>query len=175
MLLYNTNTQQNCVGRLVWSHCALVWHAHARQCANSQPRWSDWVCSCPPKRQSFLHRRSVFCINFAVKFPNLALGTYMHVKRVRDCVIFYYICSGGNTIKVWDALAGGRLLFTLKNHHKTVMDMCFCSNHSRLVSAGLDQYVQNPYAISLHNLFLHIIMYAFGGWCKPHKAISIRL
>ena len=100
----------------------------------------------------------------------------MHVKRVRDCIIFCYICSGGNTIKVWDALAGGRLLFTLKNHHKTVMDMCFCSNHSRLVSAGLDQYVQNPYAISCYIIcFCILLCMLFGGWCKPHKAISISL
>ena len=42
-------------------------------------------------------------------------------------------------VKVWDALAGGKLLTTLSHHHKTVTCLCFCSQYKRLMSGGLDR------------------------------------
>ena len=42
-------------------------------------------------------------------------------------------------VKVWDALAGGKLLTTLCHHHKTVTGLCFCSHYQRFMSAGLDR------------------------------------
>ena len=42
-------------------------------------------------------------------------------------------------MKVWDALAGGKLLTTLAHHHKTVTCLCFCSQYQRLMSGGLDR------------------------------------
>ncbi|KAI8792920.1 U3 small nucleolar RNA-associated protein 15 [Biomphalaria glabrata] len=53
-----------------------------------------------------------------------------------------FFSAGGNVIKVWDALAGGKLLATLTNHHKTVTSLCFCSNFERFMSASLDKHVK---------------------------------
>ena len=44
-------------------------------------------------------------------------------------------------VKVWDVLAGGRLVTAFSNHHKTVTSLCFASDYKRLLSGGLDRYV----------------------------------
>ncbi|BFY97652.1 hypothetical protein BsWGS_00692 [Bradybaena similaris] len=53
-----------------------------------------------------------------------------------------FFSAGGNVVRVWDALAGGKLLATLSNHHKTVTSLCFCSNYERFMSASLDKHVK---------------------------------
>ncbi|KAK3791180.1 hypothetical protein RRG08_025034 [Elysia crispata] len=53
-----------------------------------------------------------------------------------------FLSAGGNVVKVWDALAGGKLLATLTNHHKTVTSLCFCSKYERFMSASLDKHVK---------------------------------
>ncbi|XP_013414421.1 U3 small nucleolar RNA-associated protein 15 homolog [Lingula anatina] len=53
-----------------------------------------------------------------------------------------FISAGGNYIKVWDALAGGRLLTQFSNHHKTITSMCFSSSFKRLLSGGVDRHVK---------------------------------
>lgn len=52
------------------------------------------------------------------------------------------ISAGDNVVKVWDTMAGGRLLATLANHHKTVTALCYSHNYQRLVSASLDRHVK---------------------------------
>lgn len=42
-------------------------------------------------------------------------------------------------IKVWDILAGGRLLAGFSNHQKTITSLCFDGSYGRLLSAGLDR------------------------------------
>ncbi|XP_078660835.1 U3 small nucleolar RNA-associated protein 15 homolog isoform X2 [Branchiostoma floridae x Branchiostoma belcheri] len=53
-----------------------------------------------------------------------------------------FLSAGGNSVKVWDALGGGRLLATCTNHHKTVTSLAFNSTCSRLLSASLDRHVK---------------------------------
>lgn len=60
--------------------------------------------------------------------------------------------TGGNTVKVWDALAGGKLMMELNNHHKTVMSVSFSSDFSRLLTAGLDRSVSLFSLYSLSSL-----------------------
>jgi len=50
--------------------------------------------------------------------------------------------AGGQTVKLWDVLAGGRLLTTLHHHHKTVTCLALASNKQRLLTAGLDRLVK---------------------------------
>ena len=50
--------------------------------------------------------------------------------------------AGGNSIKVWDVLGGGRAVHTLNNHQKTITSLCLDSTRSRLLSAGLDGHVK---------------------------------
>ncbi|XP_071100643.1 U3 small nucleolar RNA-associated protein 15 homolog [Haliotis cracherodii] len=72
--------------------------------------------------------------------------TVDHGYPVESLVMFphgsIFMSAGGNVIKVWDALAGGRLLATLTNHHKTVTALAFCSKYQRLLSASLDRHVK---------------------------------
>ncbi|XP_033750229.1 U3 small nucleolar RNA-associated protein 15 homolog isoform X1 [Pecten maximus] len=72
--------------------------------------------------------------------------TVDHGHPVEDVLMFptggVFISAGGNVVKVWDALSGGRLLTTLCNHHKQVMSLAFCSNYQRLLSASLDRHVK---------------------------------
>jgi U3 small nucleolar RNA-associated protein 15 len=52
------------------------------------------------------------------------------------------LTAGGNEIKVWDILSGGKLLHTFSNHQKNVTDMAFDGTSSRLLSCGLDGHVK---------------------------------
>ncbi|KRT83380.1 WD40 domain-containing protein, partial [Oryctes borbonicus] len=53
-----------------------------------------------------------------------------------------FLSAGGTAIKVWDALAGGKLLGTISQHHKTVTCLCLGSNNTRLLSGSLDRHVK---------------------------------
>ena len=53
-----------------------------------------------------------------------------------------FLSAGGNVIKVWDALAGGRLLTTLCHHHKTITTLSFCKNYQRLISGSIDRHIK---------------------------------
>ncbi|XP_064618659.1 U3 small nucleolar RNA-associated protein 15 homolog [Lineus longissimus] len=72
--------------------------------------------------------------------------TVNHGQPVESVLMFpgggIFLSAGGNYINVWDALAGGKLLARLSNHHKTIMSMCFSCNHQRLLSASLDRHVK---------------------------------
>ncbi|GJQ81490.1 hypothetical protein Trydic_g14645 [Trypoxylus dichotomus] len=53
-----------------------------------------------------------------------------------------FLSAGGTAIKVWDALAGGKLLGTISQHHKTITCLCLGSNNTRLLSGSLDRHVK---------------------------------
>lgn len=50
--------------------------------------------------------------------------------------------KGGTEIRVWDALAGGRLLAKISQHHKTVTCLKIASNGHRILSGSLDRHVK---------------------------------
>lgn len=52
------------------------------------------------------------------------------------------ISAGGNYIKVWDILSGGRLLLAFSNHQKTVTSLCFDGSSQRLLSGSLDKQLK---------------------------------
>lgn len=53
-----------------------------------------------------------------------------------------FISSGGNYIKIWDSLTGGKLLANISQHHKTVTCVRLASDNKRLLSASLDRHVK---------------------------------
>lgn len=57
------------------------------------------------------------------------------------------LTAGGNEIKVWDMLGGGKLLHTFSSHLKNITGMTFDGTGSRLLSCGLDGHVKvrNPF------------------------------
>ncbi|KAH9518423.1 snoRNA-binding rRNA-processing protein [Bulinus truncatus] len=69
-----------------------------------------------------------------------------------------FFSAGGHVVKVWDALAGGKLLATLTNHHKTVTSLCFCSNFERFMSASLDKHVK-VYDVATYQV-VHTLTYS---------------
>jgi U3 small nucleolar RNA-associated protein 15 len=52
------------------------------------------------------------------------------------------ITAGGNEVKLWDILSGGKLLHTFNNHQKNITSICFDGHQSRLLSSGLDGHVK---------------------------------
>lgn len=69
-----------------------------------------------------------------------------HGKPVEACMVTpsgaMALTAGGNEIKVWDLLNGGRLLHTFSNHQKNVTGICLDGTGSRLLSCGLDGHVK---------------------------------
>ena len=109
------------------------------------------------KKCLFFMSDSVFFLRKIKKSMNYRIEYYRACSALIDIVdstVFYglfesqkkylkssSIFSGGNYVKIWDALAGGKLLTTLSHHHKTVTCLAFCSGYQRLMSGGLDRYV----------------------------------
>jgi U3 small nucleolar RNA-associated protein 15 len=52
------------------------------------------------------------------------------------------LTSGGNEMKVWDLLSGGRLLHTFSNHQKNISSICYDPHSSRVLTGGLDGLVK---------------------------------
>ncbi|CAH1135159.1 unnamed protein product [Ceutorhynchus assimilis] len=53
-----------------------------------------------------------------------------------------FLSAGGTDIKIWDALAGGKLRGALAQHHKTVTCLKLASGGKRLLSSSLDRHVK---------------------------------
>ncbi|XP_039251347.2 U3 small nucleolar RNA-associated protein 15 homolog [Styela clava] len=52
------------------------------------------------------------------------------------------LSAGGNVIKVWDILQGGKLLTSFSHHHKSITCMSFNHNCSKILSGSLDKHVK---------------------------------
>ena len=65
-----------------------------------------------------------------------------HSKNVLVYDWLVLFTSGGNYVKVWDVLSGGRLLVAFSSHQKTITALSFDGSCQRLLSAGLDKYVK---------------------------------
>ncbi|KAJ6828317.1 protein SLOW WALKER 1 [Iris pallida] len=56
--------------------------------------------------------------------------------------------AGGNSIKIWDVIGGGRLIHTMNSHNKTVTSMCLGNigdenlGESRILSVSSDGYLK---------------------------------
>ncbi|XP_059621624.1 U3 small nucleolar RNA-associated protein 15 homolog [Phlebotomus argentipes] len=53
-----------------------------------------------------------------------------------------FVTAGGTDIKVWDAMAGGKLLARIAQHHKTVTCLKLANNGRRLLSGSLDHNIK---------------------------------
>ncbi|CAG9861017.1 unnamed protein product [Phyllotreta striolata] len=53
-----------------------------------------------------------------------------------------FLSAGGTEIKIWDSIAGGRLLGSISQHHKTITCMSLASDNKRLLSGSLDRHVK---------------------------------
>ncbi|KAJ8952934.1 hypothetical protein NQ318_006551, partial [Aromia moschata] len=53
-----------------------------------------------------------------------------------------FLSAGGTDIKIWDAVAGGKLLGSISQHHKTITCLRLASDNKRLLSSSLDRHVK---------------------------------
>ncbi|KAI3971983.1 hypothetical protein MKX01_030184 [Papaver californicum] len=78
-----------------------------------------------------------------------------HGKPVEDVVFLPFgnliATAGGNSVKIWDVTSGGKLVYAMESHNKTVTSICVSkflkdgsqeSDESRLLSVGLDGYMK---------------------------------
>lgn len=75
-----------------------------------------------------------------------------------------FLSAGGTEIRVWDALAGGRLLAKTSQHHKTVTCLTLASGNKRLMSSSLDRHVK-IYDVSTYKV-VHTLDY-------PNAVLSV--
>lgn len=97
--------------------------------------------------------------------PDIILsGGYDNIVRMYDCrtenevlevnhgspvesVLFLpsggvFLTAGGTQIKIWDSIAGGKLLGSISQHHKTITCLRLASDNKRLLSSSLDRHVK---------------------------------
>ncbi|KAK9733599.1 hypothetical protein RND81_04G077500 [Saponaria officinalis] len=78
-----------------------------------------------------------------------------HGKPVEDVVVLpsggLVASSGGNVVKIWDVISGGKCVYTLEGHNKTVTSICVGKvrkksgdelEQNRLLSVSLDGYLK---------------------------------
>ncbi|CAN4124683.1 unnamed protein product [Withania somnifera] len=78
-----------------------------------------------------------------------------HGKPVEDVVYLpsggLVATAGGNSVKIWDVIGGGKLVYTMESHNKTVTSICVGkigkesgeeSQQYRILSVGLDGYMK---------------------------------
>lgn len=53
-----------------------------------------------------------------------------------------FLSAGGTAIKIWDTIAGGKLLGCISQHHKTITCLRLASDNKRLLSGSLDRHVK---------------------------------
>lgn len=53
-----------------------------------------------------------------------------------------FLTAGGTEIKIWDSIAGGKLLGCISQHHKTITCLRLASNNKRLLSGSLDRHIK---------------------------------
>lgn len=78
-----------------------------------------------------------------------------HGKPVEDVIYLpsggLVATAGGNSVKIWDVLGGGKLLYTMESHNKTVTSICVGkigkesgeeAQQYRILSVALDGYMK---------------------------------
>ncbi|KAK2966294.1 hypothetical protein RJ640_018105 [Escallonia rubra] len=75
-----------------------------------------------------------------------------HGKPVEDVIYLpsggLIATAGGNTVKIWDVIGGGRLVYSMESHNKTVTSICVGKvgreggEENRILSVSLDGYMK---------------------------------
>ncbi|PKA60307.1 Coatomer subunit beta'-3 [Apostasia shenzhenica] len=82
------------------------------------------------------------------------VSSFTHGSPVESVLFFpsggLLATAGGNSVKIWDAIGGGRLIHTMESHNKTVTSLCLGrvgnanvgTGESRLLSVSIDGYMK---------------------------------
>ncbi|CAI9107976.1 OLC1v1007474C1 [Oldenlandia corymbosa var. corymbosa] len=129
----------------------LVGHKDYVRCGDASPVSDDMFIS-----GSYDHTVRVWDI----RVPSSNSGSVMeinHGKPVEDVIYLpsggLIATAGGNSVKIWDVIGGGRLLHTMESHNKAVTSLCVGqigkresngedANQYRILSVSLDGYMK---------------------------------
>mmetsp|Transcript_26592 Transcript_26592/g.52409 ORF Transcript_26592/g.52409 Transcript_26592/m.52409 type:complete len:538 (-) Transcript_26592:185-1798(-) len=77
---------------------------------------------------------------------NMCVMTMEHGDPLEDILILpsggLLLSAGGTELKVWDLMAGGKLVDTLCNHQKALTSLCLDAGATRVISGSLDHQVK---------------------------------
>lgn len=86
---------------------------------------------------------------------NRAVTEVNHGKPVQDVIFLpsgsLVATAGGNSVKIWDLIAGGKMVYSMESHNKTVTSICVGrmgtqsgeeAMQLRILSVGLDGYMK---------------------------------
>ncbi|GJT52390.1 protein slow walker 1 [Tanacetum coccineum] len=127
--------------------CDLFGHKDYVRCGDGSPVSDDMFVT-----GGYDHEVKVWDVR--VSRNGAAMGVN-HGEPVEDVVYLpsggLVATAGGNTVKIWDLIGGGRLLHSMESHNKTVTKLCVAKigkesgefgNQFRIMSVSLDGYLK---------------------------------
>ncbi|XP_077248135.1 transducin family protein / WD-40 repeat family protein [Tasmannia lanceolata] len=99
---------------------------------------------------SYDHNVKVWDVRVSNSKSDSCVMEFNHGKPVEDVLFLpsggLIATAGGNSVKIWDVIGGGRLLHTMDSHNKTVTSLCIGkvekSGEKRILSVSLDGYMK---------------------------------
>ncbi|KAF1782280.1 U3 small nucleolar RNA-associated protein 15, C-terminal [Phytophthora cactorum] len=106
---------------------------------------SDYVRSSAANR-SYDHTVKLWDLRTSDQTVSKSNMSLDHGAPVEACMIMpggsLLLSAGGNTIKVWDILSGGRMLHSFSSHQKTITSLGLDGTGTRLMSGSLDGHLK---------------------------------
>nr|CCA14731.1 U3 small nucleolar RNAassociated protein putative [Albugo laibachii Nc14] len=127
---------------------------HVRHCCNHPTTLDVWATA------SYDHTIRLWDIRTADS-KNVVPSTMSvdHGAPVEACMILpgggMMMSAGGNEIKVWDILSGGRLMHTFSSHQKTITSLGLDGTKTRIISGALDGHVK------IYDMKTYQVLYGF--------------
>ncbi|KAL3827881.1 hypothetical protein ACJIZ3_016683 [Penstemon smallii] len=122
-------------------------HKDYVRCGDASPVSDDVFLS-----GSYDHRVKVWDVRVCKDGPVMELN---HEKPVESVIYLpsggLVATAGGNFVKIWDVIGGGKLLYSMESHNKTVTSLCMGkvgreggeeADQYRILSVGLDGYMK---------------------------------
>ncbi|KAJ0404315.1 hypothetical protein P43SY_003228 [Pythium insidiosum] len=116
-------------------------HSDYVRCSSASPTSpSLWATG------SYDHTVKLWDLRAADQSVSASTMTLAHGAPVEACLMLpgggVVLSAGGNVVKVWDLLSGGRLLHSFSSHQKTITSLGLDGTGTRLLSGSLDGHLK---------------------------------